>query len=545
MQGTIIENLSGKKLSVLVVLLIIAQIVCFLIGGLIAPTPASSQNILGTPCEDIRVNGSEPGGDKWFYSRGKDACTLVDINRYSLNSHHQAYQVVYTFQMPVPRNSLQLDYSRWQQNLIGVLQVDIVYNSQIEIAPRTKITLDARLAYRNKGDPDDAWKPYAASIVERILDCSIDNKQDQYNYNCIVVPLFELGSLYHDYYLLNIRLPADTDKNINQGLGHIVDLWLTAINQNGGFTKVWVSLKTIYFPVVLGVLAWYWRRVHMLSRPPALLEYMLLALGSALTFLNLPLEYLTLAYDMPFMLLLGDIRQGVFYATLLSFWLVFAGEHLMIQEGEQSNSLKCYWRHLSAVGTGCLSLFVFDMCERGVQLRNPFYSIWVTDVGTKLALSFIILAGISAGVYLLFLSYMIWKVFTNISAKRAVLPSMSSARRLHYEGVIYRFKFLMIATLLCASLTVIGFILGQVAEGQWKWDDELQLEMTSAFFTGVYGMWNIYIIALLCLYAPSHKQWPIEPSENSISEEIEFSPLPTDPNEMLSLTAFARKATVD
>lgn len=35
--------------------------------------------------------------------------------------------------MSVPRNSMQLDYSRWQQNLIGVLQVDIVYNSQIEI----------------------------------------------------------------------------------------------------------------------------------------------------------------------------------------------------------------------------------------------------------------------------------------------------------------------------------------------------------------------------------------------------------------------------
>lgn len=35
MQGTIIENLSGRKLSVLVILLIIAQIICFLIGGLI------------------------------------------------------------------------------------------------------------------------------------------------------------------------------------------------------------------------------------------------------------------------------------------------------------------------------------------------------------------------------------------------------------------------------------------------------------------------------------------------------------------------------
>ncbi|XP_024942910.1 protein wntless isoform X2 [Cephus cinctus] len=510
MQGTIIENLSGKKLSVLVVLLIIAQIVCFLIGGLVAPRPASSQNILGTPCRDIRINGSEPGGGKWFYSRGKGSCIPVRFEEF--DNHHQAFQVVYVFQMPIPRANEVLDYSRWQQNLIGVLQVDITYHSQMEIAPKTKITLDARLAYRNKGDPDDAWKPYGASVVERILECSIDTNMEQYIYNCSTVPLFELGSLYHDYYLLNIRLPADTEKNINQGLGHITDLWLTVINQNGGFTKVWVSLKTIYFPIVLCILVWHWRRVNMLSRAPALLEYMLLALGSALTFLNMPLEYMTLAFDMPFMLLLGDIRQGVFYATLLSFWLVFAGEHLMIQEGEQRNTLKCYWRHLSAVGVGCLSLFMFDMCERGVQLRNPFYSIWVTEIGTKLALSFIILAGVSAGIYLLFLTYMIWKVFMNISAKRAALPSMSSARRLHYEGVIYRFKFLMITTLLCASLTVIGFILGQVAEGQWKWDEDIELEMTSAFFTGVYGMWNIYILALLCLYAPSHKQWPIEPS---------------------------------
>lgn len=35
--------------------------------------------------------------------------------------------------MPVPRNNLDLDYSRWQQNLIGVLQVDIRYNSEVEI----------------------------------------------------------------------------------------------------------------------------------------------------------------------------------------------------------------------------------------------------------------------------------------------------------------------------------------------------------------------------------------------------------------------------
>ena len=67
----------------------------------------------------------------------------------------------------------------------------------------------------------------------------------------------------------------------------------------------------------------------------------------------------------------------------------------------------------------------------------------------------------------------------------------------------------MLATVFTAALTVIGFIIGQVAEGAYKWDEDLghTLEYTSGFMTGVYGMWNIYIFGLLFLYAPSHKQW--------------------------------------
>lgn len=545
MTGTIIENLSGRKLAVLVTFLLLFQLTCFLIGGLVAPMPANAQNILGTVCKDKSTMKNDT--TKWYYNRGKGSCMTIDLG--DMHQDLSETDIVFAFQMPVPRESKILDYSRWQQNLIGVLQVDIRYHSQMEVRPRSEVTIDARLAYRNKGEPDDKWKLYTQSVEKRHLDCDIDIKTEEYLYNCSAIPLFELGSLYHDYYLLNVRLPVDSP-DMNTHIGHIQDMWLTVINQNGGFTKVWVSLKTVFFPCIIAILAWFWRRIHILQRKPVLLEKMLLSLGIALCALNMPLEYFTLHFDLPFMLLLGDIRQGIFYAMLFSFWLVFAGEHMLIQDTSAQSSLKQYWRHLSAVAMGCVSLFIFDMCERGVQLRNPFYSIWVTDIGTNLALTFIILAGISTGVYFLFLCYMIWQVFINISHKRQSLPTMCSVRRLHYEGIIYRFKFLMLATLLCAALTVIGFILGQVAEGQWKWDENIELEYTSAFFTGVYGMWNIYIFALLVLYAPSHKRWPVADNTSdtqNLSEEIEFSRMSGEraSSEISSLTSFIRKATID
>lgn len=109
-------------------------------------------------------------------------------------------------------------------------------------------------------------------------------QKNGYLYNCSLLPLFELGALHHDFYLLNIRLPVIHEHN--RDLGPVSDLWLVAINQNGGFTKVWLSLKTFFFPIVIGVIAWFWRRVQLLARPPTLLETMLLALGVSLSILN-------------------------------------------------------------------------------------------------------------------------------------------------------------------------------------------------------------------------------------------------------------------
>ena len=52
--------------------------------------------------------------------------------------------------------------------------------------------------------------PYARSFESRNLDCNIDpdlsmEERAGTYYNCSMLPLFDLGSLHHDFYLLNIR----------------------------------------------------------------------------------------------------------------------------------------------------------------------------------------------------------------------------------------------------------------------------------------------------------------------------------------------------
>ncbi|KAK6178724.1 hypothetical protein SNE40_011241 [Patella caerulea] len=543
MGGVVLENLSNKKLSILAVSLLLILIVFFLIGGLIAPAPSNVMNMVTTKCHDITVDVKPKS---WYIPRGPAGCDAVDDfdDPIIYQKHVDTRMIVFALWIPYPRDHKQLDMSRWFQNMLTVLQMDIEHRPTNPILENATMKMEVRLGYRNKNDNETDWKELISTSINRPLHCEINGTKNGEQYKCDLVSFFELGSVHYDYYLINLRLPVYPQKPTNQGLGTIKDIWIITIFQNGGFTKVWFALKTTMFPVVLTILVWFWRRIKLLSREPNLLERTLLALGIVLSIMNCPVEWFTIWFDLPWMTIVTDVRQGAFYATLMSFWMIFAGEHIM--DSIPKNSLSRYKIHLSLVVFGCLCLFIFEMCEKGMQLANPFYTIWVTETGAHLALAFIILAGMAACTYFLFLSYMIFKVFRNISAKKTALPRMSNIRRKFYMGLIFRFKFLMVLTLLCAALTTIFFIISQVSEGQWKWGDEgISLEYSSAFLTGVYGMWNVYVIGLLSLYAPSHKQYTnadINNSDGSQEEEVQLTQIPTENS---ALSSYVTKEAED
>jgi len=103
------------------------QYVCIFV----APAPTNVQNILGTKCLDT---GGGRAWTKWHYSRGEGRCEFVDEfnDPRIMMDHISTNEIVFVFQFPTPRGGHELDMSRWFQNIISVLQLDVEYNPDVQ-----------------------------------------------------------------------------------------------------------------------------------------------------------------------------------------------------------------------------------------------------------------------------------------------------------------------------------------------------------------------------------------------------------------------------
>jgi len=544
MTGAVIENLSNRKLSVILGVLFVAQIVFFLIGAWFSPQPSTSMEFLTTKCSDPKAGRTK----EWFHLRPLKCDNIDKLDDYIPKSQDMR-DIVFIAQMPHPRNGMELEYSPWFQFLIGMMDIEIEYNPNVNLKNKVLLELEIRLGYRTKKDSPTTWNDFISTKIQRTLECNIDEskKKAGYFYNCSTIDLFELGANSYPFYLLNIRLP--TNKTLcrinpdgpNCGIGQISDLRIIAIHQNGGFTAIWLWMKTFISPFAILANLWYFRRVQALNRPKYLIEKAIMALGVSLCILDFPIEWISLWFRLPFMLLISDLRQGLFYTVLFSFWLIFAGEHLI---GDNSrNNFYNYWRNLSLIAIASGALLIYDLAERGMQLSDPFYSIWSSEQGSKFAYFSIFLAFICAFVYFGFLCFKVIKVWQVIKHQRSArLHQLSEERRVKTEGIIYRFKFLMLFTLVCAMSTIISYCMKQLGETQLHSDDpedSILTQSTSSFFTGTFGMWNIYVLLLLSMYAPSHKYYSNAQMLEDENEEL-MDGLGT---ESAPMTTFFKSAT--
>lgn len=414
MAGFVLERLSNRKLAVVIGVIFIIQFICFLIGAIFAPAPSSTEQVLGVKC--IPEDPSKLSIPRYTFKP-----TIESKNCHRINSvKDEKAKLVFAFQLPLPRDGHELDFSRWMSNLLLLFVPEFTYAPWMDSTAESvkdepkyingTIVLKVTLAVKNAGETE--WTVYKSKDrLKRHISCYLppEKKIEGYRFDCDMVQLFDLQSLFYDYYLVNMQLLDGEDGltgQLNNYHAILSDMNVVAIHQNGGFTKVWLSMKSFFFIATLTVLIWYWNRISLLGRKKTLLETSILLLGLALTQLNAPIELISLFVDFPFSNFLYDIRQGLLHCFLVSFWTIFTGEHLM--DGVSRGRISAYYKPLSIILITCTSLFIFDSIQRGIQGFDPFFSIW--DVDSHLATAFLIIASSSATLYFIYLCYYVYLV---------------------------------------------------------------------------------------------------------------------------------------
>ncbi|TFK01019.1 ribonuclease-like [Platysternon megacephalum] len=303
-----------------------------------------------------------------------------------------------------------------------------------------EITFDVSLAYRD--DMVTEWTEMAHAVQTRKLKCSFASSKTRahegQHYDGDALPFMEIGTVAHLLYLINIRLPVNESQGVNVGIGEIKDVRLI----------VCVSFLSLAFS-----------KLYQISSPLPQVDWdNQIYFIFILHVVQYPRTCHCATCDFSVIILFVSNNNKKNLRVLCSV------QFLHVVDQNDQTWLSGYWKWVGPIAVGSFCLFIFDIYKRGVQLKNPFYGFWTTDVGMQLALmAFFTIAGICLCLYYLFLCFLVFKVFQNFHGKPLSLPPIKKTCRIQNQELNIGFKFLMVITLICAAMTIIIFIVRQVS----------------------------------------------------------------------------------
>ncbi|XP_037785918.1 protein wntless-like isoform X2 [Penaeus monodon] len=492
---TVLKNISTRGFIHLMVFSLLIIIAAMIVSGRLAPNQWDSITVKGIMCQDQQQNHATGSSGTWFWPdpHNSKCHTIRPSQTHKTKGHSNGYasqsHIVFAFETPPGKEG----YSRWQSSLIALLRLRLTNDSG------AVINHEARLGYMTSSEKTKEIEYIASNEQERRLLCHSNHQFQQETYDCSPVVIAVLYSLHHDHYIINIRLFHSSGKDGQgrlhfDGLGGIEDMYMTFITQTAEYTKVRMSLQTMFFPVVAAMLLRFSTLVRQYWGPMNFLQWALAVLAGILTILNCPLECLNLIADFEWLIMIDDFRYCLFRIAFLNFFHTLTDLHH--KNNEQRAKVRTVMHFLISIA--CLFILLVDDVDHFNLLMDPLPLLWVPTHQTMTLCMFLLLT-----------AFLVYNTFRVILAILEIMAKTSMNGRIF--GINEREIILLVLAWLCVFVTAFEFVIRRLHDAMWIWEDcfgLLEIEHTSAFLLGVYCFWNVITCLLLLVFAPSPPRAP-------------------------------------
>ncbi|KAF0311847.1 Protein wntless [Amphibalanus amphitrite] len=291
---------------------------------------------------------------------------------------------------------------------------------------------------------------------------------------CVVnQQLFEVASLGHEYYLLNAGVQNMTQPPLSMNL--------LVVFQTRVYTLVCLHLGACFTAALALLLVLFVLRVRRLYPVVPTGHTLLVLLAAALIVWDVPLGYIALDYDAPWLGIVDAVRQDLFYLVFLCFCLVFVREQAFVKGVKRAP--RRLLPPLAPVAAGALLLLALDVTQQALLAADPFAGRphWL-----RLCLAVLLVLN---ALYVLAV---------------CALAAGGWRRGWDRKPVPGRYRALMAITCLTVAAACVEHAERRESDNWWfwSWTDERPTD-GHLLYIGMLVWYNVLVAGLLVLYLPT------------------------------------------